>query len=151
MGTRETVAALAAGLDPIDAAFDPVTEQDLLIAEAALGVKLPELFREIQKSYGRCQFSGEALIPITGAEPLAVATIFGCKGLNGNLVIDYQAQPGLQAQRRVPIADDRLKNRYVWDSVTGEVFFIDSDGKPPLFVAPTFDAFLDQIWVGPNQ
>ena len=152
MGTCETVAALAAGLEPIDAAFDPVTEQDLLMVEALLGVKLPELFREIQKAYGRCRFSGEALIPVNGAEPLSVATILGCKGLSGNLLIEYQAQPDLQTQGWVPIADDKLNNRYVWDSANGQVLFMDDvTRKPPLWVAPDFEAFLNQIWVGPNH
>jgi hypothetical protein len=152
MGTRETIAALAAGFEPIDAAYDPASEQDLLMAEVSLGAKLPELFREIQKAYGRCRFAGEALIPVKGAEPLGVATIFGCKGASGNLLLEYQAQPGLQAQGRVPIADDGRNNRYVWDAATGGVLFIDAThGKPPLWIAPTFEAFLNEIWVGPNH
>jgi hypothetical protein len=152
MGTRETVAALAAGLEPIDAAFDPLTEQDLLMAEASLGLTLPELFREILKAYGRCRFSGEALIPLKGAEPLSVATILGCKGVIGNLLLEYQARPELQVQGRVPIADDKCNNHYVWDSANGQVFFIDYvTRKPPLLVAPDFEAFLNEIWVGPNH
>jgi SMI1-KNR4 cell-wall len=152
MGTRETIKALSGGLEPIDDAFDPVTELELLNAEASLGVKLPALFREIQKAYGCCRFSGEALIPVKGAEPLSIATILGFKGVSGNLLLEYQAQPDLQAQGRVPIAEDKLNNHYVWDAVNGQVLFIDYvTRQPPLLVALDFEAFLNEIWVGPNH
>lgn len=152
MGTRETIAALAAALEPVGAAFDPVSEADLLKAEVSLGVTLPVLFRELQKTYGRCRFAGEALVPVAGAEPVGAATIFGCKGLHGNLLMEYRLQPVLQAQGRVPIADDKRGNCFLWDSATGEVLFLDPvHGNPPLLIAPTFAAFLHQIWVGPKQ
>ena len=41
MNARETVAALAASLQAIDDAFDPASEQELLLAETTLGVTLP--------------------------------------------------------------------------------------------------------------
>jgi SMI1 / KNR4 family (SUKH-1) len=152
MRTEEIVAALAANLRAIDDAFDPVSEQELLTVEAALGVRLPDLFREIQKSYGRCMFSGEALLPVNGAEPLGIFTIFGCTGVAGNLLVDFYAHPELQSAGLVPIADDLSNNRYVWDSASGQVLFMDyATPKPPLSVAPTFEAFLNKIWIGPTS
>jgi hypothetical protein len=152
MNARETVAALAASLQAIDDAFDPATEQELLIAEAALGVTLPELFREIQKSYGRCRFTGEALIPVSGAEPLGLLSILGCKGVAGNLLIDFRARADLRDAGLVPIADDLLNNRYGWNSVNGHVLFVDdAKRRAPLFVATTFEEFINKIWIGPNR
>ncbi|MEQ1775570.1 MAG: SMI1/KNR4 family protein [Burkholderiales bacterium] len=152
MNARETVAALADSLQAIDDAFDPASEQELLMAEATLGVTLPELFREIQKSYGRCMFSGEALISVKGAEPLSIFTIFGCKGDTGNLVMDFREHPDLQDRGLVPIADDLFNNRYVWDSTSGQVLFINyTDRKAPLLAAPTFEDFLKMIWIGPDS
>jgi hypothetical protein len=152
MNARETVAALAASLQAIDDAFDPASEQELLLAEATLGVTLPELFREIQKSYGRCRFAGEALIPVSGAEPLSILSILGCKGAAGNLLMDFRARADLQDAGLVPIADDPFNNRYAWHSAHGHVVFIDdAKRQPPLFVAATFEDFLNKIWIGPAR
>ncbi len=152
MNARETVALLAASLQAIDDAFDPASEQELLMAEAALGVTLPALFREIQKSYGRCRFAGEALIPVNGAEPLEILTILGCKGATGNLLMDFRARADWQDAGLVPIADDRFDNRYGWNSANGQVLFIDdAKRRPPLFVASTFEDFLNMIWIGPAR
>ncbi len=151
MNARETVALLAASLQAVDDAFDPASEQELLAAEAALGVTLPELFRELQKSYGRCRFTGEALIPANGVEPLGVFSILGCKGTAGNLLVDFRERPDLRAEGLVPIADDRFNNRYVWDSANGQVLFINTaNRKAPLLVAASFAEFLNEIWIGPN-
>ena len=122
------------------------------MVEAALGVTLPELFREIQKSYGRCRFAGEALIPVNGAEPLGIVSILGCKGVAGNLLMDFRARADLQNAGLVPIADDLLNNRYGWDSSNGHVLFIDdAQRSAPLFVASTFEEFLNMIWIGPTR
>ena len=152
MNSRETIAALATSLQAIDHAYDPASEQELLMAEAALGVTLPELFREIQKSYGRCRFAGEALIPVDGAEPLGISTLFGCKGTTGNFLLDFRARADLQDAGLVPIADDPFNNRYGWHSAHGHVVFIvDAKRRPPLFVAATFEDFLNKIWIGPAR
>lgn len=152
MNVRETVAALAASLQAIDDAFDPASEQELLAAEAVLGVTLPELFREIQKAYGRYRFAGEALIPVKGAEPLEILTLLGCKGTAGNLLIDFRARADWRDAGLVPIADDPFNNRYGWHSANGSVFFLDdAQRRPPLFVASTFEDFLNMIWIGPNR
>ena len=152
MNARETVAALAASLQAIDDAFDPASEQELLMAEAALGVTLPELFREIQQSYGRCRFAGAALIPVNGAEPLGIWTILGCKGAAGNLLMDFRARADLRDAGLVPIANDLFNNRYGWDSSNKHVLFIDdTKRRPPLFVAATFEDFLNKIWIGPTR
>lgn len=148
---QNIVAALADRIQPIGDAFDPASGQDLAAAEGALGIRFPVLLRDLQTTYGRFMFNGEALLQVEGSSPLGVFTIFGCKGDKGNIVVDVQAHPDYLGAGIIPIADDMFNNRYVLDLEHGSVLFIDYVNQhAPRAVASSLDEFFRKIEVIPD-
>lgn len=144
------VEQLSQNLMPINGGFDPASEEEISAAEARLGIKLPVILRDIQARFGRCMFTGEALIN-SGSEPLGVFTLFGCKGTVGNLASDFESHSDMKQEGMVPFADDLFNNRFVWNSKQGEVFFIDyANRNPPCQIAASLDEFFCMIEVIPD-
>jgi cell wall assembly regulator SMI1 len=139
-------------LIPIGDQFDAATEREVQAAENALQMSLPPILRELQLKHGRCMFDGEATVQTISGEVLNVFTIFGCKGEVGNCVTDFHAHPEFIARALLPIGDDMSNNRYVWDSNSGNVGFIDYASQVAVAtVAESLEEFFQNIHVVPDE
>jgi len=136
---------------PVDEVLDPASAEEIAVAESRLGIALPVELRDIQISFGRCMFCGEALVDIPGTEPLGIFTLFGCKGDVGNLVSDFEAHDEMQHNGLVPFADDCFNNRFVWRSTQGDVLFLDYSGeRRAIVVASSLEEFVRRIHIVPS-
>lgn len=133
---------------PINGAFEPASEEEIYDIESKLKIALPDAWRKFLATYGRCMFAGEAIVESDQIDPIGIFTIFGCKGGSGNIYADFMLHLDMQQASRVPIADDMFNNRYVWDSSSKKVFFIDyANGAAPKQVAESIDEFFRKIVV----
>jgi len=138
-------------IQPIGEQFLPATESEVAQAEREIGTRFPELFRQLQLSYGRLVFTGETLIHAApGIEPQTVFTIFGCKGDVGNLVTDLKLHPDLRQKGLIPFADDMFNNRYVFSSQMGDISFVDYTQGKLQSMAKSFEDFLAKLQVIPD-
>lgn len=139
-------------LVPIGDRFDAASEREIQAAEKALQISLPPLLRELQLKHGRCMFDGEATVRSGSGEVLNVFTIFGCKGEVGNCVTDFHAHPELAARALLPFGDDMFNNRYVWDSNSGHVGFVDYASQAAVAtIAESLEKFFENIHVVPDE
>jgi len=137
-------------IEPIDAAFEPVTAHDIHQIEQLIGAPLPSSYASFLKRIGSCMFSGHATVRAPNGEALPIGTFFG--GKSRSLLADLQSHDYV-AQQLVPIADTFFNDRYVLELATGKVHYIEywtwAEPKRIIEVADSFDHFLTKISVEP--
>lgn len=133
-------------IEPIFDDFEPATEAEVNLAESKIKWALPELYRGLLLKYGRFMFDCEVVVNIGVSEQQNVFTVFGCTGAKGNFLSDFEAHPDFQEKGLIPFADDMSNNRYVLNSKTGEIYFIDyAKSGEMMLVADDFRGFIERL------
>lgn len=135
--------------EPVEGVFEPLSREELSSLEGTLGFALPSDYKNFLTKYGRCVFTGEALVKTPSGQELELFTMFGAKGDAGNLLNDIDLHPEYLENDLIPIADDMFNNRYVLNLNSGEISFIDyTNGTgSQILIAKSFTDFLNKIEV----
>jgi len=139
--------------EPVEDVFEPLSREELSSLESSLGFILPSDYVSFLSKYGRCIFIGEALIKAYDGQEFEVFTMFGAKGDAGNILNDIELHPEFSKNSLIPIADDMFNNRYVLNSKSGEVLFVDytNEAGSHISIAKSFTEFVNKIKVVPDD
>lgn len=139
--------------EPVKDNYENLNDEEISQLETILNCRFPEDYRDFLSQYGRCMFSGEAIVKDEGGNELEVFTMFGGKGEAGNIKKDSDLHPEYTQDRLIPIADDMFDNRFVLHVETGKVGFIDYSSGAATYthVAKSFEEFVKKIEVVPDE
>lgn len=139
--------------DPVEDNYENLSGEEISQLERILNCRFPEEYRVFLSTYGRCMFSGEAIVKDESGNELEVFTMFGWKGEAGNIKKDSDLHPEYTQDGLIPIADDMFDNRFVLHVETGKVGFIDYSSGTATYtkVARSFEEFVKKIEVVPDE
>ena len=153
--TLERHMDLALGIEkvvkPIGEQFCPAAVDEVRRIEEVSGSSLPPVYVSFLTTIGNCMFSGSATVHALNGEKLSVSTMFGVSGPFQGILEDLKWHEDYVAAKLVPIADNHFNDRYVLESATGKVLYIEykAGTNRVIQAADTFEDFLRRIRVEP--
>jgi hypothetical protein len=113
-------------------------------------VEFPSLLVTLLTRFGRCSFAGIGVVSAHGRE---FDMFGGRRDGHCSILEDWLFHPDYQTEKLIPIADDMFNNRYVWDTTSGKVLFIDYSHRhgEETVIGESFEDFLGKVDVVPDD
>ncbi len=135
-------------LEPIRERFSSASAEELLAIEAAIGLALPEAYKDFLRLYGASTArDGDLMISTESGDELPFV-FFDAK----RVLDDIRTHDDFAPEAIVPFADDMFNNRFVFDCKDAwSVHFIcwGRGVARAIRIAPTFNEFLGRLRLRP--